>query len=190
LKNCEKKIFIFIKMSSEKFNPSCPTFCYRTEYDNMAQKMWCPIAQQPIKDAQGQILGQDSNLLSVVTGGNMKRFNAEQNIVEGYQYGLEGRYRPVAQLNNDLQGPLCYGASSECHWSPHKPTKAPVTRPPVTRPPVTRPPVTRPPTTRRPMTASPTTRRPMTASPKVKETYCGCTSRQVMDAGVNMMASY
>ncbi len=157
-------------MSSEKFNPSCPTFCYRTEYDNMAQKMWCPIAQQPIKNAQGQILGQDSNLMTVITGGNMKRFNAEQ-VVEGYQYGFEGRYRPVAQLNNDLQGPLCYGAGSECHWAPHtKPTKAPGTRPPATR---------------RPVTAG-----PKTASPKVKESYCGCTSRQVMDSGINMMSTY
>lgn len=148
-------------MSSEKFNPTCPTFCYRTEYDNRQQKTWCPIAQNPIKDAQGQILGQDSNLMTVITGGDMKRFNAEQ-VVEKYQYGFQGRFRPIAQLSNDLQGPLCYGAGSECRWSPPQPP-----------------------------TPGPATPGPATMSPKkMKEAYCGCTSKQVMSSGINMMPTF
>jgi len=105
-------------------NPNCPTFCWRSEYDNRQQKMWCPISQNQQVLADGTVLGMNYNLMDVFTGGNMKQVNAEQ-IIEKYGPGFSGMYRPINQTANNLAGPLCYGARASCIQQVVSPTLPP-----------------------------------------------------------------
>lgn len=91
-------------MSNVNMNYSCPTFCWRTQYDNDQQKLWCPIAQQPQVNSKGQILGQNTDLMQVVTGGTMKVFNPVT--IEGYRTTPDQNFFPVSVLANDMMGPI------------------------------------------------------------------------------------
>lgn len=97
---------------SQNMNASCPTFCWRTQYDNDQQKLWCPIAQEPRLDSKGQVLGRSTDLMKVVTGGSMRVFNPYT--IEGYRSLPDQNFRQVNQINQDLAGPLCYGWNANC----------------------------------------------------------------------------
>ncbi len=106
-------------------NMNCPTFNWRTQYDNEQQKLWCPIANGPIVDAKGQVLGRSTDLMAVFTGGDMRSLNPVT--IEGYATNASN-FRYISQLNQSMSNPICM--TGNCP-PPSKPTSAPVTKAPV-----------------------------------------------------------
>lgn len=155
---------------------ACPIVPWETQRDQDQQKFWCPIAQQ-----------QNYNLQDVFTGGNDPRLNKMMN-VEGFSYLAQ--YRTVPQTDMVQMGPICMAGncgpqqqntvslrqavpirSMENYGGMMMQSGNGMMK------------------SRESYSGCGGNGNMMMQKQQVRENYCGCTTRDVMQSGINMMGT-